>query len=222
MIVAEVPMNIKLVSITENSEKNLEFYGRICYDSGDKTGENTSETFLFNLLKNGHLSILEHASASFFIDGVSRACTHQLVRHRLASYTQQSQRYVRADDFGYTIPHEVRDNPEALRLYRKTIAQVQESYDELIKLGIKKQDARFLLPNAAHTTIAMTANFREWLHIIDLRVSRHAQWEIREMTVLIWKELFQRAPSVFGLTYFLHWSKDFDYKKEMFEKHINS
>lgn len=215
-------MTVKMVSVTDNSEKSLEFYGRICYDSADKMNDRSNETFLFNLLKNGHLSILEHASASFYIEGVSRACTHQLVRHRLASYTQESQRYVKAEDFGYTVPPEVGDNPEALKVFRETVDQVQKGYDKLISLGIKKQDARFLLPNAAHTTIAMTANFREWLHIIDLRVSRHAQWEIREMVMQVWKELYRQAPAVFGPTYFLHWSKDFDYKKEIFDKHIIS
>ncbi len=213
-------MNIKLLSITGNPEKHIEFCSRVCYDSFDKTTDESHEILLANLLKNGHHSLFEHASASFLIDEISRSCSHQLVRQRHASFSQKSQRYVKDNNFGYTVPPLIKNNPEALEVYEEAVLRIQESYNLLIDLGIRKEDARFILPNASHTTVAVTANFREWLHIIDLRVSLQAQWEIRELTTLIWKELFQRAPVVFGMTYFQYWSKDADYKREIFEKNI--
>jgi thymidylate synthase (FAD) len=215
-------MIVKLISITPEAEKHVEYNARMCYESMDKMTADSHMQFLPNLLKNGHLSIFEHGSASFFIDEISRACSHQLVRQRLSSFTQKSQRYVREKDFTYTIPLEIQKNPEALKIYQSTINTIQNSYNQLTELGIRKEDARFLLPNAVHTTLTMTANFREWLHVIDLRVSLHAQWEIRELLTLIWKELYQKVPSIFDLTYFLHWSKDLEFKKEAFEKYIRN
>jgi thymidylate synthase (FAD) len=213
-------MVVKLIAITENPEKHIEYCSRTCYNSSGKMSEGSHIAFLPALLKNGHLSGFEHASASFLLDQISRSCSHQLVRQRLASYSQKSQRYVKEKSFSYTVPPDIKQNPEAGEVYQDTMMRIQEAYNMLVGLGIHKEDARFLLPNAVHTTLTMTANFREWLHIIDLRVSLHAQWEIREMTKLIWKILYEKAPVVFGLGYFTHWSKDIDYKKECFEKNI--
>lgn len=213
-------MIVKLVSSTGNPEKHIEYCGRVCYDSQEKITDTSHETYLTNLLTNGHLSVFEHASATFFIDEISRAASHQLVRHRLASYSQRSQRYVKEHDFGYVTPPLVAADPEALAVYEKTVAAIGEAYDALVKLGIKKEDARFLLPNAAHTTLTMTANFREWLTVLELRVEPHAQWEIRELATLIWKELYGIAPVVFGLKYFENWSKSFEYKKQVFAERI--
>ncbi len=215
-------MTVSLVSITEDAEKKIERFGRICYDSGAKATGESYAVFIENLLKNGHLSILEHASASFLLEGVSRACTHQLVRHRLASYTQKSQRYVREGDFEYTVPPDIAASAEAKKLFETVMAGIRDGYRRLVELGVRKEDARFLLPNAAHTAIAMTANFREWLHVIDLRVSRHAQWEIRDMTVAVWRELFRRCPSVFGPAYFDNWSRDADYKRAVFLERVKN
>lgn len=213
-------MEVRLLSYNPDPEKLIEYCARISYDSVGKISPDSHKAFLGVLLKNGHLSVFEHAAATFYIDGISRACSHQLVRQRLASYTQKSQRYVNETDFSYVIPPSVKGNPEALELFEETMVRIREGYQVLVDLGVLKEDARFLLPNAADTTITMTANFREWLHVIDLRVSRHAQWEIRDMCVLIWKELYRTAPEVFSLTYFQHWSKDLEYKKEIFEKEI--
>ncbi|NPV38660.1 Thymidylate synthase ThyX [Brevinematales bacterium NS] len=213
-------MTITLLQYTPDPEKLIEYSARVCYLSQEKMSPTSHEKFLPGLLKNGHLSVFEHASATFFIEGISRACSHQLVRHRLASFSQQSQRYVEEKGFLYVTPPEIEKNPKALEVYENTMKSLQEAYEKLVSLGIKREDARFLLPNATHTTLSMTANFREWLHIIDMRVSPHAQWEIRELLTLIWKELYAIAPVVFGLTYFENWSKDIDFKREVFSQRI--
>ncbi len=213
-------MIVKLISSTDKPEKHIEYCARTSYDSLDKMADGSHAGFLSNLLRNGHLSVFEHASATFLIDEISRAASHQLVRHRLATYTQKSQRYVKENDFGYVVPPSVEADPEALAKYRETVNAIRSAYNFLAEKGIKREDARFLLPNAAHTTLTMTANFREWFVVLDLRVSPHAQWEIRELGVRIWKELYAVAPVVFGLTYFENWSKDFDYKKRIFEERI--
>jgi thymidylate synthase (FAD) len=213
-------MRVILSAYTPEPEKLIEYSARVCYRSHDKMTPSSHQTLLPALLKNGHLSVFEHAMATFTIEGISRACSHQLVRHRLASFSQQSQRYVEEKDFDYIIPPEIAANEKALELYQATMASLGEAYEQLISMGIKREDARFLLPNATATTLTMSANFREWLHIIDMRVSIHAQWEIRELLLHIWKELYSIAPAVFGMTYFENWSKDTDFKREMFSRFL--
>lgn len=213
-------MKVELLSVTPDCEKHIEYCARISYNSVDKMAEGSEKKFLPILLKNGHLSVFEHASATFYIDGISRACSHQLVRHRIASYTQKSQRYVGEKDFAYNVPPAVQEDPDALAKYEEAIGLIRDRYQYLIEKGVRKEDARFLLPNAAQTTLTMTANFREWFTVLDLRASRHAQWEIREMSVLIWKELYRVAPSIFNMIYFENWSKDKDFKQELFEEQI--
>ncbi len=220
LLIARLTMQVKLISYTPNPEKHIEYCARICYDSNDKVSKTDTGKFLAGLLKSGHLSVFEHASASFYIEGVSRALTHQLVRHRLASYSQRSQRYVSETDFEYTIPPEIECNPDAKIEFERAVESIKQSYQKLRELGAKKEDARFLLPNAVHSTITMTANFREWLAVLDLRVSKHAQWEICGMAVLIWKELYKIAPSVFDITAFEK-SRDFEYKKQIFDTEIS-
>jgi len=213
-------MRITLLQYTPDPEKHIEYSARVCYLSHEKITPTSHEKFLPGLLKNGHLSVFEHASATFLIEEISRACSHQLVRHRLASFSQQSQRYVEEKGFGYVIPPDIETNEKACALYHETMQSFQRAYENLISLGIKREDARFLLPNATHTTLTITANFREWLHIIDMRVSPHAQWEIRDLLTAIWRELYAIAPVVFGLTYFENWSKDIEYKKEVFSSRV--
>lgn len=149
------------------------------------------------LRKNGHESVLEHASATFRISGVSRALSHQLVRHRVASYSQKSQRYVKEADFDYVIPPDINANIQARTAYIQLMVEIGRKYTELSCLGIKKEDARFVLPNACETEIVMSANFREWRHVLHERLSVKAQWEIRMMAALMWKGLSSIAPIVF-------------------------
>lgn len=213
-------MKIDLIYISPDAEGACEIGARVCYDSHDKMTDTSRTAILPSLLKSGHMSIFEHSSASFMIEGISRTASHQLVRHRLASFSQRSQRYVNEGDFDCVMPPSIAQNLEAGTLYQDTIKILNEQYQKLISLGIKKEDARFILPNATSTTLVMTTNFREWLHVIDMRVSKPAQWEIRELLILIWKELYQHAPNVFGMLYFNAWSKDSEYKQKIFDECI--
>jgi len=203
-----------------NYEKHLERNARICYDSGEKETDKSHIAMIKSLIKNRHLSILEHRSVSFKISGISRACSHQLVRHRLAVYSQKSQRYVNEKQFEFVTPDTISKNDEAVSIYNSLMNNIQETYNKLISLGIDKEDSRFVLPNACTTTIGMTCNLREWLHIIDERVSIKAQWEIREVFINIWKLLYEQYPTVFGAEYFSNWGKEYLYKEEIFSNRI--
>lgn len=169
-------MKIELLFITPDAEKLIEVAGRTSYLSFDKLGKGTEKAFMRTLIKNGHLSVLEHVCATFRISGVSRAFTHQLVRHRLCSFTQQSQRYVDESKFNYIEPESIKKNSKAHSLFTKFMESAKRVYSELQRLGIKNEDVRFVLPNAVESQIVVTANFREWHHIIGIRGSPDAQW----------------------------------------------
>ena len=193
-------MKITLLDITQNATDLIESIGRICYDS--KASPNYIKgTIVKNLIKNGHTSVLEHGKATFKIEGVSRSLTHQLVRHRLASYTQRSQRYCKEDNFGYVVPDSLLDdkylNSKAKEIFDKAMIDATNSYNSLIEAGLKPEDARSVLPNACFTTIVMTANFREWRSVFELRCEKHAQKEIRNLCNLILKCLYEHEPSIF-------------------------
>jgi thymidylate synthase (FAD) len=189
---------VELLSITSNAEKLIEAAGRTSYLSFDKQGEGTEKRFIRMLIKSGHLSVLEHAYATFRISGASRSFTHQLVRHRLCSFIQQSQRYVDESNFNYIEPDSIRNNPEAHSVFIDFMGKAKEAYLKLNGLKIKKEDARYVLPNAVESQIVVSANFREWRNIIDLRGKAQAQWEIRRVTIEILKILKKHAPNVFG------------------------
>lgn len=190
-------MKVELLAVTPNAEKLIETAGRTSYLSFDKQGKDTEKTLIRMFIKNGHFSVLEHAYATFRISGVSRSFTHQLVRHRLCSFTQQSQRYVDESSFNYIEPEAIKLNANANTIFIKFIEESKRVYSELQKLGIKNEDARFVLPNAIESQIAVTANFREWRHIIELRGSPDAQWEIRNVAIKILRILKKNAPTVF-------------------------
>lgn len=190
-------MKVELLSITPNAEKLIEDAGRTAYLSFEKQKRGSEKKFIKMLIKSGHLSVLEHAYASFRIKGGSRAFTHQLVRHRLCSYTQQSQRYIDEHNFNYIEPDAIKNNKETHILFIDFINKAKEVYAELQKLGIKNEDARFVLPNAVESEIVVTANFREWRYIVELRGSPNAQWEIRNVAIEILKILKKHTPAVF-------------------------
>lgn len=190
-------MEVELLFITPDAEKLVEKAGRTAYLSFDKQRKGTEKAFIRMLIKNGHFSVLEHAYATFRISGVSRAFTHQLVRHRLCSFTQQSQRYVDESAFNYIEPESVRNDPKAHSIFTKFIGDAKRVYSELQRLGIKNEDARFVLPNAVESQIVVTANLREWRHIVELRGNPDAQWEMRKVAVEILKILKNHAPTVF-------------------------
>jgi thymidylate synthase (FAD) len=191
-------MKVELLFITPNAEKLIESAGRTCYLSFGKRGKDTEKSFIKMLIKRGHLSVLEHASATFRISEVSRAFTHQFVRHRLCSYSQQSQRYVDESNFNYVEPESIKNNSKAHPIFTEFMGNAKKAYSELQKLGIKNEDARFVLPNAVETQIVVTANLREWRHIVELRGEPGAQWEIRRAAIEILKILKKHAPTVFG------------------------
>ena len=191
-------MKVELLFITPDAEKLIETAGRTSYLSFGKQGKDTEKAFIRMLIKRGHLSVLEHAYATFRISGVSRAFTHQLVRHRLCSFIQQSQRYVDESNFNFIEPQSIKNNPEAHSIFTEFMDNARKTYVELQKLGIKNEDARFVLPNAAESQIVVTANLREWRHIVELRGEPDAQWEIRRTAIEILKILKKHAPTVFG------------------------
>ena len=185
-------MKVTLISITPNAEEFIANAARVCYASEPKTPD-ANKKLLGTLREMDHMSTFEHASATFLIDGISRACSHQLVRHRVASYSQQSQRYVNEEGFDYITPPAIEEKPEAKKIFEDGIDGTRRAYKELIGLGIPKEDARFILPNACSTKIVVTMNFRELRHFIKLRSDKTAQWEIRklaqEMMILLKKEV---------------------------------
>ncbi len=189
---------VELLSITPNAEKLIEAAGRTSYMSFDKQGQDSEKRFIRMLVKSGHHSVLEHAYATFRISGASRSFTHQLVRHRLCSFIQQSQRYVDESKFNYIEPDSVKNNPKAHSIFIDFMSKAKETYVKLNGLKIKKEDARYVLPNAVESEIVVSANFREWRNIIDLRGKAQAQWEIRRVAIEILKILKKHAPNVFG------------------------
>ncbi len=189
-------MIVELLRITAEPESLIAESARVCYASEPKT-QGANAKLMRNLRDWGHMSTFEHASASFMIEGVSRALTHQLVRHRLASYSQQSQRYVNEEGFDYVTPPSVAGSDEAKLLFDNAIESMRRSYKALIDAGIPKEDARFLLPNACATKIVVTMNFRELRHFIKLRGEKAAQWEIQELAHKMCDILKEEAPNAF-------------------------
>ena len=187
---------------------------RICYSKTGFAGiqpleseQAMGEWLRDRVLTRGHWSIIEHLNFHFAIRGISRACSHQLVRHRIASYAQQSQRYVEKADFHYVVPEIVRESPEALAHYRETMALLGARYEELQALlhaaypafrnEQVNQDARFVLPNACETEMMMSINGRQALEMSRKRLCSHAQWEIRALFTRIRALLQQAVPVVF-------------------------
>lgn len=206
----ESTLKVVLLRHTPEPEEAIALAAKLCYSSaniGDLQGKieaKDQKGFVEKLVKIGHMSPIEHVSFTFGIEGISRACSHQLVRHRLASYSQQSQRYVKTGGekgFNFIIPPSV---IEARRRewFIEKMDQLQMWYDELVEelgdLGEKSnEDARFLLPNAAETKIIVTMNARELLHFFRQRCCNRAQWEIRRMAEEMLKLAREAAPTIF-------------------------
>lgn len=197
-------MNVELLQYPENPERAVATAARLCYapvgaaELMETMPPERVKSVLSTIMKSGHFSTLEHVSYTFAVDGVSRALTHQLVRHRLASFNQQSQRYVKFSDGVETVkPHTVEENEEASRVFDEAIEAVIEGYQKLLDMGIPAEDARYLLPNAAETKIVITMNIRELLHFFSLRCCNRAQWEIREMAHEMLELVRPTAPYIF-------------------------
>lgn len=197
-------MQVELLYHTPDPERAIATAARLCYapvgaaELMETMPDEKVRNVLRTVLSSGHLSTLEHASYTFAVDGVSRALTHQLVRHRLASYNQQSQRYVKfKDGLEVVKPATVSEDPELERVFDEAIEAAVEGYKKLLNAGVPAEDARYLLPNAAETKIVITMNVRELLHFFSLRGCNRAQWEIRELAHRMIELARPTAPYVF-------------------------
>jgi thymidylate synthase (FAD) len=193
-------MQVEIIGVTSflpgegSPESLLERAGRACYRSEAK---GSPGKFLQARIREGHESIIEHGSVTFDISGISRACSHQLVRHRIASYSQESQRYVDMSAPEFVVPPSVAENPKAQAVWDEFMGQVTDTYQRLRELGTRKEDARFVLPNATATRIIVTMNFRSLRHFFTVRCEKAAQWEIRALATEMLRQVYALAPSVF-------------------------
>lgn len=197
-------MQVELLYHTPDPERAIATAARLCYapvgasELMETMPEERVASVLSTIMESGHFSTLEHASYTFAIDGVSRALTHQLVRHRLASFNQQSQRYVKfKDELPFVEPPSIAANEQAHEIFDGFMKNAQEAYAQLVELGIPAEDARFVLPNAVETKIVVTMNVRELLHFFSLRCCNRAQWEIRALAHRMLELVRPTAPFIF-------------------------
>lgn len=196
-----------------DAERLIEYAGRICYQSWSNPAGRTNSEYIANMLDHGHLSVIEHASASFRIAAVSRSCTHELVRHRHFSFSQVSQRYVSEEEARMVEPDCIASDPECHRIFTELVAEARSAYTQIyarlaeqfdgvesktLRRKLARQASRSVLPNAVETQIVMTGNFRAWRHFIRMRANEHADVEIRAVAVEICRALKGLSPAVFG------------------------
>lgn len=199
-------MKVALLQHTPNPERVVALAAKLCYSASsveqlnDKLSNADITEFLAKIMSLGHQSVLEHISFTFGIDGISRACSHQLVRHRLASYSQQSQRYVtfKGDNFPMVVPDTVSCSSKRSEIFAEAAKAAAKAYKELVADGVPAEDARFVLPNASETKIIVTMNARELLHFFELRCCERAQWEIRALAIEMLRMVKPVAPVVFS------------------------
>jgi thymidylate synthase (FAD) len=197
-------MLVQLLTHTPDPLKVVAAAARLCYSDAaiEELLEMPAERaarLLQKILALGHLSVLEHVCFSFGIEGISRACSHQLVRHRIASFSQQSQRYVSHEEpFTAVLPDSIGARPELRERFETHLRQAHALYRELLEAGIPAEDARFVLPNAAGTKLVMTMNARELRHFFALRCCRRAQWEIRALATEMLRLSRRAAPLLFA------------------------
>jgi thymidylate synthase (FAD) len=196
-------MNVQLLAHTPAPEQLVAASAKLCYSAAsiadlaaieaDKAAE------FIDKLPEAHQSPLEHVSFTFGIEGVSRAMLAQITRHRIASFSVQSQRYVdMSDGFGYVIPESIEQNPEARDVFDAFMRDIETLYTYLRSCGIPAEDARFILPNACHTQMIVTMNARELLHFFSLRCCKRAQWEIRAVADEMLRLCKEVAPEIFA------------------------
>jgi thymidylate synthase (FAD) len=211
----EAPDEVPWTTDAEGGQALAEFAGRACYQSWKKPNPATATNagYLRHILDSAHLSVLEHGSVTFYLTGVSRSFTHELIRHRHFSYSQLSQRYVPGRDAAMVEPAVIADDPVLHKTFVEASEASVRAYNELLQ-GLEKrfadepdatlrrkqarQAARSVLPNAAETRIVVTGNYRAWRHFITLRATEHADVEIRELAVECLRQLKGVAPNVFA------------------------
>lgn len=170
-------MKVTLIQATPNPIETIAQIASICYDSDPKNPIGLVK----HLYRNGHHSVFEHIYFTFRIEGISRACSHQLVRHRHCSFTQRSQRYCSEDGFGVVVPQSVEFGSFARNIFDSTVSNISTRYEELQREEIPNEDARYVLPNACETSLYLSCNLRELIHMSNERLCRRAQWEIRDL-----------------------------------------
>jgi thymidylate synthase (FAD) len=209
------PEDIPWETDADGGEALAEFAGRACYQSWSKPNPRTATNagYLRHLLEVGHESVLEHGSVTFYITGISRSCTHELIRHRHFSYSQLSQRFVRENDSNVVVPPAIAGDPELEALFATATDASRAAYGELLEaleaklaetssLPVRnkeaRQAARAVLPNATETRVVVTGNYRAWRHFVSMRATEHADVEIRRLAVECLRQLQKAAPNVFG------------------------
>lgn len=197
-------MDVRLLFHTPDPERAVAVAARLCYapvgaaELMEQMSDEDIRKVLRIIMTSGHFSALEHASYTFAIDGVSRAMTHQLVRHRLASYNQQSQRYVSyAEEPCFIVPPDIAEDPEMRARFDEANHAAFAAYRDMLDAGAEPEDARYLLPNAMETKIVVTMNMRELLHFFELRCCKRSQWEIRAAALHMLALVEPTAPYVF-------------------------
>ncbi|MFC5289283.1 FAD-dependent thymidylate synthase [Actinokineospora guangxiensis] len=209
------PADVPWSTDTDGGQALAEFAGRACYQSWSKPNPATATNagYINHIIEVGHLSVLEHGSVSFYITGISRSLTHELIRHRHFSYSQLSQRYVPEREAAMVEPEVIAADPELHQLFLDAAQASLDSYNALLK-GLEakfadvpsatlrrkqaRQAARAVLPNATETRIVVTGNYRAWRHFIAMRATEHADVEIRALAIDCLRELHKVAPSVFA------------------------
>ena len=198
-------LNVVLISHTIDPEQVVVAGIRQCYSAvgaaelKEKTSEETRNRLIDQVVESGHVSTIEHAFFNFAVEGISRACSHQLVRHRIASYSQQSQRYVdlSKSELGYIMPPSIESNKDLSEKYKGVMEKIEKEYKELIASGVKAEDARFVLPNACQTKIMVSMNARSLLNFFQERTCQRAQWEIRDLANKMLEQVKEIAPKIF-------------------------
>ncbi len=192
--------SVELMSITPNAEQVIELACRTCYLSFHRfQPPNSTEELIKKIIRKKHHSVLEHALATFRIKGGSRVFTHELVRHRLMSPSQESQRYVeygKVRNFDAVLPPTIEQGGFKDR-YIDMTTRLVEFYEEMVKAGVPKEDARYILPNGTTSEIVISANFREFRHIFEVRCNPRAHWEIRQICMMMLEVMKKEAPIVF-------------------------
>lgn len=190
----------RVLGHTPDPERTVALAARLCYSPrgiGDLARDLSDDevgSLLGKLRSMGHLSALEHAQFVFGVEGISRACSHQLVRHRVASYSQQSQRYVTLREVNAVVPPTVEARPEVAEAFRERLEELWAFYARMVDDGIPAEDARYILPNACETKIVVSMNARELHHFFALRLCRRAQWEIRALALCMLRAAAPLAP----------------------------
>ena len=196
-------IKVKLMKYTAEPERTVAMAARLCYspagaeELSEKMTDEQVTKLVEKIISMGHASTMEHVTFTFAIEGISRVLTHQLVRHRIASYSQQSQRYVSEHDFEYILPPSIAENDEAKAKFENLMHTIRQTYDELVAMNVPKEDARYVLANATETKIIATFNARSLMNFFKLRCCTRAQWEIRKLANLMLKEVSKVAPNIF-------------------------